>query len=1250
MSIAVEDFLERFPELDPVATRQHFTRLPERYFECFDEAAVWAHLSAAIGLTERAPIQVDVLASRAHEVGITLVSCDYPGLLSLYAGVLAALGVHIQSGDIFTYSRLDSSERRHPHPRRHPVRSDGMHRRRKVFDSFHGTLPENLDAERFATLLQDELVTIGALLESRKFDEARQYVSELVVRSIHEGAQKTMDAMPPVVMTMSVVEGSHTVMEVVALDTPIFLYSLSAALALQSISVERVSIAVDGDEVRDVFEFVDRQGKPVVDPVRLDQIKLSVAFTKHFTFALPMAPDPYHALTRFEHMIRDVLSMPDQSRWLEVLSNPESLGNLARVLGASDFMWEDFIRNQYELLLPILQPKAGDHFFDPVGVSERLAVPLVGVEDFDESRRIVNAFKDEEMFLIDMDNILGAAENPSRLMAGHLNLVTRAVIGSATHIVYDRLVEKYGAPRSVGEVLVQYAVMGLGKCGGVALGYASDIELLFVYSDAGRTDGARSITNAEFFDFLVQDICQFIETRREGIFEIDLRLRPHGKDGPLATSLQAFCEYYGPGGDAMAYTRLALVRMRRMTGGREFCQLIERLRDDYVYASQDVDVAEVREIRARQYQEKGAGSRLNAKYSRGALVDLEYDVQILQVTHGGEHPELRTPRIHRALDALASVGVVDQAMAMRLTDSYYFLRRLIDGMRMLRGNAKDLYLPPEGSTEYVHLARRMGYTRDGQLDVDQLLTLDFQAHTAAVRHFVRRHFGYGILPGSGPGNIVDLLLDTDAPEERVVSLFESLGFRQPLRALENFRLLGGYGEQLEQFLHLALLASDRVTNKADPDMALNNWTRFVEGLDKPAYHFRTLLKQPARLDILLSVFSSSQFLADLLIANSDFFDWVSDSANLNRPLTRSGWVDELRACSQICIDYDEWMETLRRLRRREMLRITVRDFCLGVPIEDVVRELSVLADGVVDVVLERIWEEVANQAEDRELIREFQGRLSILGFGKLGGRELNYSSDIDIVGVYVGDYDSVYGDVMKRLCADLSKHVQDGHAYRVDLRLRPHGSQGTVVSSVDAIRDYYESIAKQWEVQALLKARPVGGNLEIGASLLNDLAPKLCERRDPETVNASINTMRDQVTDRLKKRVGGSIDVKDGVGGIRDIEFLVQGLQMRYCWQYPDLVMGNTLEALSRLVHHSLVSGKTETVLADHYRYLRRVEHFLQVLDDRQVHELPKQGDKLDALARRMEGRGADGATFVQALEERLAEIRGLYEQYLHEL
>jgi len=1248
--------LQSQPALDRALAQEHWARLDAEYFARFDAPQIAAHLAGLARLTPDHPVELLLARDETGAVACTVLAFDYPSEFSLLAGVLAGMGFGIESGDIFTYARPPPppprAGRRPPRP---PAAAAALLRRRRIVDHFSGTVTSARPWADWAAELRARLAAVMGLLEQgdrEAVTEAKRRVNEWVTRQLAAG--RSGAAAPPVLypiqLTIEAADADVTRMKVVSQDTPAFLYALSTALSLHGVSLEHVRIRTIRGRIEDEFDFAEAGGGALRDADRLAKVKLSVLFTKQFTYFLDQAPDPFAALSRFEQLMQDLLQLPDRAAWAGLLSDPRLLQDLARLLGASDYVWEDFIRLQYETLLPILRPHlAGRPVSAPdETLAARLAAAVAGAADYAEQRRRLNAFKDREIYLLDLDHILTAPSDFRRL-AARLTHLAEAVVRQSAALVYAHLAARHGRPRTVAGLEAPCAVLGLGKLGGAALGYASDIELLFVYGDAGQTDGAAPLTNAEFFERLARDVAQFIAAKRDGIFRVDLRLRPHGQAGPLACSLESFCRYYGPGGPAHAYERLALVRLRALGGDAALGAQVERLRDEFVYAGGRIRVADIHALRQKQYAEKLRAAAPNAKFSPGALVDLEYAVQLLQVRFGRERPALRTPRIHAALEALGRAGVLSAAETGRLTAAYDFLRRLINGLRMLRGSALDLCLPPPASDEFAHLARRCGYTPQGEVPPERQLFVEFEAHTAAIRAFVEKHFGRDSLPGPATGNAADLVLSDRPPPELRHNILEHLGCRDGARAYDNLRRLAGAGPRRERFAHLAILAGDVLRREPDPDMALNNWERFVAALPDPAAHYGTLLAQPKRLDLLLAIFSRSQFLADALIRQPEQFDWVTDPAHLQQPRGRAAQAAELAALARGAAARDAWLRALRRWRRRELLRIGTRDLCLHVPTTEVMGDLSQLAEVCLQAALARAWRERAPAGGRPPAAAR---RLCILAFGKLGGQELNYSSDIDLLAVSApaparagaagGDAER-FARVMTRVRAALADPTDEGHAYRVDLRLRPYGGAGVMVLPLDAVADYYRHTAQLWEIQALLKLRPVAGNLAVGARLLRRLAPLLQQRRDAGQVRDSIHRLR-QAALRQQARGGAAVtDVKSGLGGLRDVEFLAQGLQLIHARAHPELLTGNTLQALAELAEAGVLPDATAAQLADDYLYLRRVEHYLQILEDRQIHTLPADAAELTALAKRMSGLEATADGFMADLAARLQRVHQAY-------
>lgn len=1167
-------------------------------------------------------------------VTVTLGTRDSPGLFSALTGILGARGFNILEGAITTDD-------------------DGY-----VVDTFRGTITG--DPELWGRELEEELCGVLAPLYLTPPDgeAVRQTVMEAVARAHHreDGAGEPL---LPIDISIDQ-DDSTTVITVASQDTPFFLYSLASALALQGISIRSVEIDTRENHIRDVFRVTDTTGQRITSSEDLNRLQLAILVTKQFSHALGGAANPKEAFTRFEDLVHHVSRDRAGDGIRNLLADPDAQSDLARLLGASDFLWEDFIRLQYEALLPLLGDQTSRRLVSTP--MEELEAKLDGqlqgaAADPAAQKEILNRFKDYESYLIDVDHIL--KRNTDFFFLSHrLTSLAEVVIRAAYRLAWQELSRRYGTPRTAAGLPAEYAIFGLGKLGGSALGYASDIELVTVYSDHGSTDGrdTTSISNREFFERLVQGVSDTITARREGIFQIDLRLRPYGDDGPRAVHIESFITYYGPGGDAHSAERLALIRLRPIGGDADLQRRVVSIRDQLLYEAQTVEIGEIRDLRRRQALEKvpGKGGGLNAKLSPGALVDLEYNVQILQVTHGSRNPRLRNPGIHATLMELSEEGTIDPQEAAAMIRAYRFLRNLINGLRMLRGNAQDLFLPDYHTAEFLHLARRMGYEDDGDLSARDQLRVDFEVETAAVRGFVERHLGLDALPERRGGNPADLVLADTLSEEVSTEVLREAGFRNPGRGMVNLRRMASRGEQ-ETFARLVVLAWDYLRRSGDPDMALNNWERFTEQVTDRRKFFNQLLAQPRRMDIMLRIFAGSRFLAETLIRDPVFLEWISDPAVISRPRDQNEMYTELEEAMDQEPDRLERLNVMRRFRRREILRIGTRDICLGEDFREVVREISALARTVVSRAYDHARQELPLDTQ------ETLPPLCILAFGKLGGDELNYSSDIDLLAVYdvpqdargagAGtsdrDTEQLLARLFRQVVRDLSDHTRDGQAYRVDLRLRPWGNAGRLVYSRETLLRYYREEAELWELQAAIKLAPIAGDREVGATVMRQLQRIVATRLESagrDRITATVRHLRQRAVEQYHQDSAGA-DVKNGEGGIRDIEFLVQALQMLHQALYPHVMTGNTLLGLRHLEEAGILDGPTVAQLRDDYQFLRRIEHFLQVYDDQQLHAIPTERDAQSKLARLLLGPEGDAAALLERLDTTLTRVRQEYDR-----
>lgn len=1265
MKPELNQLLSRAKGVEPGVALEYLERLDSAYFARFSLDEVAARLQAMAKLSIANPVETLVATGADGRVTLDVIATDHPGVFSLICGVLAARGFNILSGETFTYHRVTAA-RKHSMSRRRlsasPRRSGASapaRGRRRIIDHFEGKLDADISLAIWGEEIRETFQDIFSRLDDGRRDEARAKVNEMVTAYLASLPPSNYSTLYPVELALDNDALKHTSLRVTSQDTPAFLYSLTNALALQGMCVEHTRIETRGALIEDRIDFTDARGEKLTRQEDLDRLKFIALLTKRFTYFLDHAPDPFKALSRFETVVADSFGSGEKD-WLDSLTDPTVTRRLARLLGASDFLWEDFIRTRYESLTPILRDRKDALFSDSIDtIGDRLAEALASAESYDDKRIALNVFKDRELYLLDLNHIL-IPDYDFRHFAESLTRLAEEIVNAAAQLAYDRLTLRHGQPKTVALMPAAHAIFGLGKLGGAALGYASDIELLFIYGDNGETDGDESIKNVEFFSQMVKETRRLIETKREGIFNLDLRLRPHGNNGPLAVSLEGFCRYYGPGNrQAMSYELMALTRLRAIGGDPVLCRQVERLRDEFVYQSYSVDLDEFRELRAKQSHEKNQPGRFNAKFSPGALVDVEYTTQILQMLTGADHPEIRSPRLHVALDGLRHSGALSEEERQRLTAAYDFLRRLINGLRVLRGNAKDLFLPDEDSLEFLRLARRMGYLRQGELDVGQQLRSDFLAHTAAVRAFVEKRLGGELLEAfQSAGNVVDVLLVDELDAERAAAILSRTGFHDTLLARRNLLNIAGFGRRRDVFVKLAPLACDTLRREPDPDMALNNWERFVQVIDDPEEHFQTLFSQPRRQQILLGLFARSQFLANALTAYPDFFDWVTRRETLYGARGRAAIERDLADILMWSPSHDDRLAVIRRFRQREILRVGARDICLNVPVKDITRDLADLAEAIISQSLEGRWRETRADKYPHLPIARLKKCFCVAAFGKLGGRELNYSSDIDLLGFYdeaqtaesgidPAIATAIYAEVMEGLGRDLTERTRDGAVYRVDFRLRPYGASGPIVNSLERLKNYYNQSAALWEIQAALKLRPVAGDKAVGENFIAFLRQAIAKEHDRRRVIDNIKRLRSQSVKRGSMRNLTTIDVKNGVGGIRDIEFLAQGLQLIHAAACPDLITGNTLDALDALRGIGALSEDAQRELSDHYVFLRQVEHYLQILEDTQRHSIPSNPRELRALARRALGAKTSPEKFLNALKQRMERARELYGEYL---
>lgn len=737
------------PDVDDEVLRDFVSRMDPEYFVRFQPNAIAHHIQLASRLTPDHPCELSVLDKRAGRSEISIVAYDYFSEFAAICGVLSAFGLNIEEGQIYTFVEATPS----PSPRRkapsttdRPTVRPGLSRK-KIVDVF---LVHPIDRTGFPSpqhnALRQTVTEIIQLLDAGRFEEARQYVNRRLVERLDKQRSAFTGLLRTVRITFDNSQSpTDTIMDIRSDDTPAFLYALANALAMRNIYITKAKIESNGAaKLHDRFYVRNRDGQKLLDSADQEQLRLTAVLIKQFTHALTWASDPAKALASFDHFLD--LIVKDQGKKgknqaLDFVSNKRTFPLLARLLGASDFLWEDFLRRQHSNLLPLLTEYRDAPLIKPQATLRKELDRLVARATKDESRKeALNRFKDRELFRIDIKHIVEPSTNfPDFSLA--LTELAEVIMERSIADCRAKLEKSYGHPRLANAKPCPFAVLGLGKFGGRELGYASDIEVLFVYDGSGKTSGKNGIENSEYFERLAQELLGWIEAKQEGIFRLDVRLRPHGGKGALANAFEEVCRYYSPTGLAASFERQALIKLRHIAGDAALGHQLEAHRDSFVYGEAPWDIPAALELRRQQLRQLVEPGKVNVKYSAGGLIDIEYAAQYLQVMHGHNHPSLRTPNTLQALAALVNAGLVARIDGAGLRKAYVFTRTLVDGLRMVRGNTKDLVLPPPDSEEFVCLARRVGYTADDWRAGARDLQSDIQHHTTLTKTFFERTFG-----------------------------------------------------------------------------------------------------------------------------------------------------------------------------------------------------------------------------------------------------------------------------------------------------------------------------------------------------------------------------------------------------------------------------------------------------------------------------------------------------------------------------
>lgn len=635
---------------------------------------------------------------------MTIAGFDQLGDLSMICGLLFVFGFDVVEGQVATEGAGIERTTTSPLPLRF-LNTFVVRLRATSAD-------RNVHSE--IVRLRSELTELLAEARAGRRREAQARLAKRVSEALpHERAANTIHS--PVEIEFDNDSNERTTeLRITAEDTSGLLYELTNAIALLGLDIRQMEIRTIGTRVRDTLHVTDECGRKLLDPRRQQELRAAIVLIQHFTDVLPQAPDPEAALLHFQQLLEGELRKPDWLERITSLRQPKVLAALAKLLGVSDLFWEDFLRLQHEHLLPLLtdldalqHPKSADE------LTLEITLKLAEQKTFAERCDRLNLFKDREMFRIDMRHVAGPVTEFTTF-SEELSTLAEVVVVAGCQLAESELAVRSRLVMPACDSVATSSsrtepskpilcVAALGKLGGRELGFASDIELLVVFDDRQGFVP----TNVEYCERFVELLQQTIRAKRAGIFQIDLRLRPHGRAGNLAVSFHEFLRYFAADGAAWPFERQSLIKLRPIAGDAGFAAELLQRRDELIFCETRWDPIPVRAMRERQVRQLVQAGTFHAKLSPGALVDIEYLVQLLQLSNGQHQPQLRTTNTLDAIAELEQLEGVPVGSMSKLRDAYLFFRRLIDCLRMTRGAANDLTLPSDDSEELRGLARRM---------------------------------------------------------------------------------------------------------------------------------------------------------------------------------------------------------------------------------------------------------------------------------------------------------------------------------------------------------------------------------------------------------------------------------------------------------------------------------------------------------------------------------------------------------------
>ena len=800
--------------------------------------------------------------------------------------------------------------------------------------------------------------------------------------------------------------------------------------------------------------------------------------------------------------------------------------------------------------------------------------------------------------LIVRDLALGA---PLGEVTETMTVLAEVTVRHAHDVLRASLVERYGQPLSPTGWEQELLVIGMGKLGGRELNVSSDIDLIFIYPEDGDTGGRKTISNYEFFERLGKQLIQALAevTEHGQVFRVDMRLRPNGDSGPLVCCFDMLENYFVTQG--REWERYAWIKARVLLGER-WSELQDIARPFVFRKYLDFGaINAMRELHAQIRREVARRDRVNnVKLGPGGIREIEFIAQVFQLIRGGRDSALQVRPTLKVLAVLPERGILSAQAVEELGSAYVFLRRLEHRLQYLDdAQTHDL---PANPADQALIAEAMGFARYDAL----LAALD--AHRAVVS----RHFDSVFGDPSEEEHSLDITWANARDTEAASAALGELGYRHPQAAAERlaaihasprYRQLPNNIKSRFDALMPRMIEAAATTPGADE--TLTRMLDLIEAIGRRGAYLALLQQYPQALRRVADLMSASRWGAAFLTRHPILLDEMLDTRNLEHAPDWAAFRASLTAALEALEpDMERQMDVMREQHHAQVFRLLTQDLAGLLTVEKLADHLSELADIMLDLAVPLCWRRI--KIRHRE-----DPRFAVISYGKLGGKELGYASDLDIVFLYDDDAleaPEVYTRLAQRTNTWLSSQTAAGQLFETDLRLRPNGDSGLIATSLESFRKYQLESAWVWEHQALTRARFSAGDRAIGEAFERIRCEVLCTKRELDTLRAEVLAMRRKMRDAHASK-GELFDLKHDAGGLIDVEFLIQYLVLGHSHDHPRLTgnLGNI--ALLRIAGElGLIPADLAAACADSYRELRRLQH-RQRLNERPSRVAPDEAE-----------------------------------------